>query len=307
MKKDADNGRNAIQLAQGPAAQETKAIRILAEEAVLAWIGHYAKSDVGKELGGVLLGRRQRDVEDPALETVVICACLEARHTQALQGSITFTHETWNDIHSQKEEKYPELCILGWFHTHPNFGVFLSSYDLFIQENFFSLSWQIAYVVDPVRGEHGFFSWREGEVAPCGFALLSGSAREEIGAATQVPRRKRRNGFGAFALLCLAFLLVFLSYSYLQYANARNLAAYTAAQQAPVSRQEQQEMRQEAQRESVVYTVTANDTLEQISQRMYGTAAFAQRIAAFNHLSDQDWIRVGDKILIPLKEEKSEL
>src|SRR3954447_25139327 len=52
--------------------------------------------------------------------------------------------------------------ILGWYHTHPGFGIFLSEMDLFIQNNFFPEPWQVASVYDPKSGEDGIFVWKRG-------------------------------------------------------------------------------------------------------------------------------------------------
>ena len=51
---------------------------------------------------------------------------------------------------------------MGWYHTHPNFGIFLSHHDLFIHHNFFAQPLQVAYVVDPINQTRGFFQWRDG-------------------------------------------------------------------------------------------------------------------------------------------------
>jgi hypothetical protein len=59
------------------------------------------------------------------------------------------------------------MSIVGWYHTHPTFGIFLSDRDRFIQEHFFSGPGQIAYVVDPVNKTEGVFFWREGKPQPC--------------------------------------------------------------------------------------------------------------------------------------------
>jgi len=50
------------------------------------------------------------------------------------------------------------LRIVGWWHSHPNFGCFLSGTDLHTQEVFFPESYQVALVVDPVRDEFQFFT-----------------------------------------------------------------------------------------------------------------------------------------------------
>ena len=51
--------------------------------------------------------------------------------------------------------------MLGWFHSHPGYGVFLSGMDMFIENNFFNLPYQVAYVVDPLSGKDGFFGWED--------------------------------------------------------------------------------------------------------------------------------------------------
>ncbi len=56
-----------------------------------------------------------------------------------------------------KNEK-DNLRIVGWWHSHPNFGVFLSATDLKTQEYFFPESYQVALVVDPINEELEFFT-----------------------------------------------------------------------------------------------------------------------------------------------------
>ena len=54
--------------------------------------------------------------------------------------------------------------IVGWYHSHPGFGVFLSEHDLFIQQNFFSNPQQVAWVYDPHTDEEGCFGWIGGNI-----------------------------------------------------------------------------------------------------------------------------------------------
>ena len=110
------------------------------------------------EVGGVLVG----DLGDGEMPVVTgAIAALEARGERA---SVTFTHDAWSSIHAQMESAYPGKQIVGWYHSHPGFGIFLSGHDMFIQENFFSDPRQIAYVVDPHAGTEGVFGWRGGKV-----------------------------------------------------------------------------------------------------------------------------------------------
>jgi len=50
------------------------------------------------------------------------------------------------------------LRIVGWWHSHPDFGCFLSSTDLLTQKSFFYKPYQVALVVDPIRNEFEFFA-----------------------------------------------------------------------------------------------------------------------------------------------------
>ncbi|MFP3903150.1 MAG: LysM peptidoglycan-binding domain-containing protein [Armatimonadota bacterium] len=146
--------------ADAEAGSTEEAPRVIFAKEVIGEVVDHARRDTSCEIGGVLLGTvtHERD------RVVLVEASVPASHTRASQGNITFTHDTWAEINEIIDEEYPDLEIVGWYHSHPNFGIFLSSYDMFIHENFFSAPWQIAYVVDPVRDDRGCFVWRKGEI-----------------------------------------------------------------------------------------------------------------------------------------------
>ncbi|CAN5675637.1 hypothetical protein BH23PLA1_BH23PLA1_06700 [soil metagenome] len=122
-------------------------------------IERHALSDTSVELGGILLGKECVD-DQTGLPFVWITEALEAKHYENTQASFTYTHESWQEITRERDQKYPDLDIVGWYHTHPDFGIFLSGHDVFIQQHFFSQLLQVAYVVDPIRQTRGFFQWR---------------------------------------------------------------------------------------------------------------------------------------------------
>lgn len=117
----------------------------------------HASSDTRVELGGVLLGGQYED--DSGRPFVVIRDCLRAEHYEATKGSFKFTHETWEQITRQREQFEPEFEMVGWYHTHPDWGVFLSGMDMFICDNFFNRSLDVALVIDPCRDDRGWFQW----------------------------------------------------------------------------------------------------------------------------------------------------
>jgi proteasome lid subunit RPN8/RPN11 len=125
-------------------------------------IDAFSKEDASNERGGILIG--ESGVDASGKTHLVISDFIEARYTDATASSLTFTHRTWAFVHAERERRFPTKRIVGWQHTHPGYGVFLSSYDLFIHENFFDLPDQVAYVVDPKQEICGFFQWKNGKV-----------------------------------------------------------------------------------------------------------------------------------------------
>jgi proteasome lid subunit RPN8/RPN11 len=127
-------------------------------------IERHALRDTSVELGGILLGKECVD-EVTGKPFVWVTEALEAKHYENTQASFTYTHESWEEITRERDRQWPDLDIVGWYHTHPDFGIFLSSHDQFIHRHFFAQPLQVAYVVDPIRQTRGFFQWRNGVLA----------------------------------------------------------------------------------------------------------------------------------------------
>ncbi len=122
-------------------------------QSVINEIKEHGRSSMHAEVCGVLVGSLCWD-GGPYL---LIDGRIEGKHASHQSGSVTFTSETWDFIHEELAEKYPDRKIVGWYHTHPGFGIFLSNMDAFIHENFFSFPWEPAYVFDPQAETDGFF------------------------------------------------------------------------------------------------------------------------------------------------------
>lgn len=145
---------------------------IFLDHATAEAVERHALRDTGVELGGILLGKECLDDQTGA-PFVVVSRSLEARHYENTQASFTYTHDSWQEITRERDRLHPELDVVGWYHTHPDFGVFLSGHDLFIQRHFFGQPLQLAYVVDPVRQTRGFFQWRGGSMSEAGGFYLT--------------------------------------------------------------------------------------------------------------------------------------
>jgi proteasome lid subunit RPN8/RPN11 len=116
--------------------------------------------DTSVEICGVLVGTWHRDQAGPFVKVV---ESIRGEGAETRFAEVTFTHETWAKINAQMDTKFAKFSIVGWYHTHPDFGIFLSDRDQFIQEHFFSGPGQVAHVIDPIRRTEGVFVWRDGK------------------------------------------------------------------------------------------------------------------------------------------------
>lgn len=152
-------------------------------QGVYRQIHKFTEGKTENESGGILVGRF---VEEFGKKNILIEGFVEAKYCEATPQTLTFTHETWEACDKEIEKKHKGKSIVGWIHTHPDFGIFLSNYDTFIQENFFKEENQIAYVIDPIRGEEGFYFWVDGKIERCpGFYLY-----DKTGTAITALRKK---------------------------------------------------------------------------------------------------------------------
>lgn len=115
------------------------------------------------EVGGFLLGgfhhhagRRYIDITNqvPALKA------------ESARAHLTFSNDAMREFHETHAERYPGTRVLGWYHTHPGYGLFLSADDLFIQKSFYASDHHVAIVIDPragprEKGRIGVFVWEE--------------------------------------------------------------------------------------------------------------------------------------------------
>lgn len=111
------------------------------------------------EVGGVLLGKVFKYQNIVFIDVKDYIQATKYKNTSV---SFTFTQESWNDIHNKMDDK-KDLKIVGWYHTHPGHGIFLSGADLYIHNNFFEKYWQVALVVDPLHNTLGILNTRNGK------------------------------------------------------------------------------------------------------------------------------------------------
>ena len=144
-------------LPEGVAGREPR-FQVVFADAVLQDIRDHGLSSPEIEVCGVLVGNIYHDASGPYCH---IRANIRGNHAEGRNAQVTFTADTWTHIQQTMDSQYPDDRIVGWYHTHPGFGIFLSGMDLFIQENFFGEPWQVAFVDDPIGTDRGVFVWEQ--------------------------------------------------------------------------------------------------------------------------------------------------
>ncbi|HKZ68444.1 MAG TPA: Mov34/MPN/PAD-1 family protein [Anaerolineales bacterium] len=117
----------------------------------------HAGSDLRNEVGGGLVGRWRADARTGE-QFIVVEAAIPARHVRHGSTYLTFTQDTLVAMHDDLGERYPNKELVGWYHTHPRMGIFLSGYDVWLHEHFFPELWQVALVIEPHTSIGGIFA-----------------------------------------------------------------------------------------------------------------------------------------------------
>lgn len=88
-------------------------------------------------------------------------------------SNIEFGPKSWSEL-DEALDKFPQSKIVGWFHTHPGHGIFLSDQDVNVSYTFFNKPYQIALLLDnhfsmrKKQLELGIFSFKKtGEINNC--------------------------------------------------------------------------------------------------------------------------------------------
>lgn len=306
-------------------------LNIYINQNTLKEIIKYSKSDKTKELGGILIGEYN---EELGKTNVIISEYIVAKYTDASKSTLTFTHESWDYINAQQSLKFPDKKIVGWHHTHPNFGIFLSSYDLFIHENFFDLPFQVALVVDPIQDTNGFFQWKDGKVQKQqGYRVYDELNKKITVEDKQYDSQEKEHKISTWLIALLSIAVV--AGSILYYFNYRNLYGTVVDLNKKVDIIEQQnillsESNYELQKqlEKTVNTELVDDTIHEVIQYTEDSGDFilkkytvekgdtiisicekfgldyyqsSSHIKGLNAVDDLDRIAEGQEIILPIR------
>jgi len=111
------------------------------------------------EIGGFLLGKycvSESSGKYRVAMTDFVPIVPEENNVYQLQFSTESLVRELGDM----QDKYPDRSLVGWFHTHPGHGLFLSRPDLTIHNGFFREKYQFAMEIDTLTAhlDTGFFT-----------------------------------------------------------------------------------------------------------------------------------------------------
>ena len=159
----------------------------------------HAGEQLENEVGGFLIGFLAED-------GLNVTHAVPAREAVGSAAQLTFPPEAWTAVLATIEERNQGERLVGWYHSHPGHGVFLSAYDQFIHTQFFPEEGQIAIVIDPQTGEEGVFVTRNEKIQDV--FKRSGTKAKGQTKAQQAAKRDRRSLFfraGSVVILIAAF------------------------------------------------------------------------------------------------------
>lgn len=120
----------------------------------------HARSDILNEQAGILCG--QAYLDDSGVCYLAVSSALPIDVLNS-PHHFSFHEKSWEAIWDRMDAS---SNIVGWYHSHPGLGVFLSETDLRTQSLHFNAGWQIAIVLDPVSKQRGIFQGVAGERVP---------------------------------------------------------------------------------------------------------------------------------------------
>ena len=137
-------------------------ISVEVTQGALSQLDAHCYSVLDFEIGGALLGKA---LGGDYGTSVQVQAALPVKTYDHGPVHFTFSADSWAELHREKNEQYPHLDIVGWYHTHPGLGVFFSADDVVVHSAAFVMPWHVGLVIDPIYKEGCWFGWRIPPVA----------------------------------------------------------------------------------------------------------------------------------------------
>lgn len=139
--------------------QGKNTLTVVFRESTFQEIQKHASKDMSKERFGILVGNAFSDPQTYTLWVEVTDMLPAEEGVKASLGSVEVPTEELIRLDKQVDQILDQgKRKVGWYHTHPGHGIFMSNTDKSNQALCYNADWQIALVVDPKQKKHGVFS-----------------------------------------------------------------------------------------------------------------------------------------------------
>jgi proteasome lid subunit RPN8/RPN11 len=144
-------------------------LTLLTQLHVYTSMHEHAMASLPNETGGFLLGHVWFDPRKRSWHVEID----EAMPVQPLSQDPAHFTFTWRDVDRVRTHRETaQKALVGWYHTHPDLGIFLSETDLERTHRvLFAEPFQVALVYDPVRHRAGYFFWEGPQIIDASQAL----------------------------------------------------------------------------------------------------------------------------------------
>ncbi len=142
---------------------QQQTFQVYVVKGVLEQVKRHVQENARVECGGILIGHPFQDFDDPDMTFVVITAAIAQDSSSHSVAHFTVSPKEIEATRDEMQERYPGWVCVGWYHSHPGHGVFLSGQDMQIVRSIYNAEWHLALVIDPKSNEAAFFRGPEGE------------------------------------------------------------------------------------------------------------------------------------------------
>lgn len=258
----------------------------------------FAAANRNKECAGLLLGSVETEGRDRIIH---ITAAVPAKGAVGTRASVSISLPAWETMLKARDLQHGDLRILGWFHTHAGWGVFMSDSDVFIQRHFFPHPNMVAYVLDPTTGRDGFFYWNDGKIGLCpSYGLVghesdlrphSGRASKSRGESKRGLDKERRSAAKVAVIATVVLVLACVGFGGTSLVKHYVLKHRQQTPSVVVTSEQRQPDR--------MYTIGRKDNPWKICNRVYHNGDLAVPLMRYNGLSNVAGLQIGQKIKLP--------
>lgn len=147
-------------------AYRQQTFQVYVVQGVLEEVMRHVKENIRVECGGILVGHPFQNLDDPDMTFVVVTAAIAQDSSSHSIAHFTVGPKEIEAARDEMQKRYPGWICVGWYHSHPGHGVFLSGQDMQIVRSIYNAEWHLALVVDPKSDDAAFFRGPEGERLP---------------------------------------------------------------------------------------------------------------------------------------------